>query len=432
MTPNDAVPAGGPPSIGEATVLRLLMIDDSVESFETLRAMLAPRRGGRRRYEVTHTNDLAEGLAALQAGGHDCTLVDYRLRGESGLELVRAARAAGVIRPIVMLTASNMVDHEAAEAGANDFLVKGSFDRPMLERTIRYAIGNADSIRRLAELNATLEELVEERTRQYADANARLTDQIAAREQAETALLQAERLQALGRMTGTVAHDFNNILTALFGSLELLRRRLGADVEARIASPLDNAVEAARVGERMVEGLLAFARRQPLAPRLLQVNDVVGETLPLLRLTASDAVRIATELAPGLPPVLVDREQLERALLNLASNARDAMDGQPNARLLLQTMRHGSDGVALVVADNGPGMSRDTLDHAFEPFFSTKEPGQGTGLGLAQVYGFAQQSGGTALIESAPGAGVRVRLVVPAAALRADPGTDAGVLAEPA
>ena len=334
-----------------------------------------------------------------------------------------------MIRPIVMLTASNMVDHEAAEAGANDFLVKGGFDRPMLERTIRYAIGNAESIRRLAELNATLERLVEERTRQYADANARLTDQIAAREQAETALLRAERLQALGRMTGTVAHDFNNILTALFGSLELLKRRLGPDVEPRIASPLANAVEAARVAERMVEGLLAFARRRPLAPRLLQVNDVVTETLPLLRLTAGDAVGIATELVPALPPVLVDREQLERALLNLASNARDAMAGQPDARLLLQTMRHGSDAVALVVADNGPGMSRDTLDHAFEPFFSTKEVGQGTGLGLAQVYGFAQQSGGTALIESAPGAGVRVRLVVPAAPHGPGPAADAGMFA---
>ena len=415
-----------PPPVAEVAVLRLLMIDDSVESFETLRSMLAPRRGGRRRYELGYTDQPGDGLAALKSASHDCYLVDYRLRGESGLELVRAARAAGVTRPIVMLTASNMVDHDAAEAGANDFLVKGSFDRAMLERTIRYAIGNADSIRRLAELNATLEGLVEERTRQYAEANARLTDQIAARELAETALLRAERLQALGRMTGSVAHDFNNILTALFGSLELLKRRLGEDVDARIASPLNNAVEAARVGERMVEGLLAFARRRPLAPRLLQVNDVIADTMALLRLTLGEAVGIMTELGEGLPPVLVDREQLERALLNLASNARDAMAGQSDARLVVSTMRSGTDRVALIVADNGPGMSRETLDHAFEPFFSTKEAGRGTGLGLAQVYGFAQQSGGTASIDSRPGAGVQVSLVVPVAPAEAAVGIPVG------
>ena len=423
-TPSNDPPA---PLAVEPAPMRLLMIDDSVESFDTLRAMLNSRRGGRRRYELDHTGDPDHGLAALRAASHDCYLVDYRLRGVSGLDLVRAARLAGVMRPIVMLTASDMVDHEAAEAGANDFLVKGGFDRPTLERTLRYAVNNADSIRRLAELNETLEELVAERTRQYADANARLLDQIAAREQAEVAVLRAERLQALGRMTGTVAHDFNNILTALFGSLELLKRRLGPDAEPRIASPLNNAVEAAKVGERMVEGLLAFARRQPLAPRLLQVNDVVTETLPLLRLTVGDAVAVSTELAAALPPVLVDREQLERALLNLASNARDAMRGQADAQLLLQTMPlGGGDRVALVVADNGPGMSRDTLDHAFEPFFSTKDAGQGTGLGLAQVYGFAQQSGGTALIESRPGDGVRVRLVMPAAPTE---GADATLLA---
>ena len=396
-------------------VVRLLMIDDSVEAFATLRAMLGLRRTAACSYELSHTSDVAVGLAAMIDGLHDCYLVDYRLRAESGVELVRTARAAGVTRPIVMLTASDLVDQEAAEAGASDFLVKGGFDRPMLERTIRYAIGNAYNIRRLAELNASLEALVEERTRQYGDANERLKDQIAARELAETALLRAERLQALGRMTGSVAHDFNNILTALFGSLEVLKRRLGDGIDTRIAAPLNNAVEAARVGERMVEGLLAFARRRPLAPRLLQLNDVIRDTEPLLRLTLGDRVRMEIELGQDLAQVLVDRAQLERVLLNLASNARDALAGQADGRFRIVTEAQGTERIALVVGDNGPGMSQDTLDHAFEPFFTTKDVGHGTGLGLAQVYGFAQQSGGVASIESRPGHGARVRIIVPVA-----------------
>ncbi len=399
--------------------IRILMIDDSDPSFRTLRAMLTPQRGTTTRYALTHTGDTQAGRADMRAGGHDCYLVDYRLRGESGVDLVRDARAAGVTRPIVMLTASNGVEGEAAEAGANDFLVKGEFDRALLERTIRYAINNAQGVQRLAEMNASLEATVAERTAQYVEANRQLLHQIDARERAEAALVQAERLQALGRMTGSVAHDFNNILTALSGSLELLGERLGErlgnPVEPRLARPLATAVEAARLGERMVEGLLAFARRRPVAQHLLRLQAVIAELEPLLRMTLGEAVALGIETDPHLSPVLVDREQLERVLLNLASNARDAAADRPGARFTLSTRDLGDGTVELSAADNGPGMSPETLEHAFEPFFTTKTAGQGTGLGLAQVYGFAVQSGGQAAIDSCPGEGVRVRLSMPAA-----------------
>ncbi|WP_428375936.1 sensor histidine kinase [Lichenicoccus sp.] len=408
------------PEHGRPGPLRLLLIDDSPDVFITLCAMLSPsRRPGRLRdYKVDHVMRVADGLAAMREGQYDCYLVDHHVGAESGLELVRSVRAAGILAPIVMLTGSHMIDSKAAEAGANDFLIKGGFDVATFERTVRYALGNADSVRRLADLNATLEEQVDERTRQYVETNTRLLEQIAAREQAESALLRTERLQALGRMTGSVAHDFNNILTALFGSLEILRSRLhaqwGESPEPRLARPLENAIEASRLGERMVEGLLAFARQQPVAPTLLDVDAVIRETEQLLRLTLGSGVRLRLALAGDLAPVRVDRDQLERALLNLASNARDAMEGRRGSELAITTgparrpagaNREHPGWLRIMVADNGPGMSREALDHAFEPFFSTKAPGHGTGLGLAQVYGFALQSGGIATIDSAAGSG---------------------------
>lgn len=402
--------------------VRLMLVDDKVGVGDILRSMLIMRRRDRvRDYSVEQVKSVAMGLAAMQAGLHDCYLVDFRIGHESGLDLVRHARSLGLTVPIVMLTGSDMVDQEAADAGANDFLIKGGFDLAVFERTVRYARSNAESLRRLADLNASLEAQVAERTQQYALANSRLLEQIAARENAERALLRTERLQALGRMTSSVAHDFNNILTALFSSLELLERRLKAgwgDVpDPRLQRPLSGAIEASRLGERMVEGLLAFARSTPIAPSLLDVGELITATERLLRLTLGGGVALQLVLAPGPMPIRADRDQFERALLNLASNARDAMHGQQAALLSISTERiDGATPLARIsIVDNGPGMTRETIDHAFEPFFSTKPEGQGTGLGLAQVYGFAQQSGGEAALESEPGQGVRVTLTLPIA-----------------
>ena len=238
-----------------------------------------------------------------------------------------------------------------------------------------------------------------------------------------------------------MAHDFNNILTALFGSLEMLRTRLhaqwGDNPEPRLSRPLENAIEASRLGERMVEGLLAFARQQPVAPTVLDVDTVIRDTEQLLRLTLGSCVSLRLALAGDPAPIRVDRDQLERALLNLGSNARDAMEGRPGAEVTVTTAaarrpaggsRTHSGWVRITVADNGPGMSREALDHAFEPFFSTKAPGHGTGLGLAQVYGFAQQSGGVASIDSVSGegaTGVSVVLTLPLAS-GPDPASDPG------
>lgn len=398
--------------------VRLLLVDDTANVHQILLAMLAVRSSGRgasRRYSVDLVQTVEHGLAALRAGGHDCYLVDHQVASSSGVEMIRHARAEGITAPIIMLTGAGLVENAAAAAGANDFLIKGSFDTPALERAIRYAIGNADALRRLALLNASLEVQVAERVGELVETNQRLVEQIAARERAEAALLRTTTLEALGRMTGLVAHDFNNILTALFGSLEQLETRLGPGADARLLRPLGNAREAARRGERMMEGLLAFARRRPLAPQILDVNAVVSGADEMLRLATGGCVQLNLELGEHVSHLLADRDQLERALVNLVTNARDAIEGQPGGAIAIRTQNAGNE-VLIGVSDNGPGMAPHVLERAFEPLFSTKPEGRGTGLGLAQVYGFAQSTGGTAEIENRPGEGVTILLRLPASA----------------
>ena len=398
-----------------AEPVRLLLVDDTANVHQTLIAMLATRPGGRgaaRRYAVALVQTVEDGLQALRAARHDCYLVDHRVALASGVEMIRQARHEGITAPIIMLTGTGLIESEAAEAGANDFLVKGSFDTPTLERAIRYAIGNADALGRLAALNASLEQQVAQRTRQHVETNARLLEQIAARERAEAALLRTTTLEALGRMTGLVAHDFNNILTALFGSLEQIEQRIGPDADQRLLRPLATAREAARRGERMMEGLLAFARRQPLAPQRLDANEIITQADHMLRVAAGSHAALALSLAPALPPISADRDQLERALVNLVTNARDAVEGVVDGRVEVATVGEGSH-ILISVTDNGSGMPPHVMERAFEPLFSTKTEGRGTGLGLAQVYGFAQSTGGTAEIQNRRGRGVTVTLRLP-------------------
>jgi PAS domain S-box-containing protein len=234
-------------------------------------------------------------------------------------------------------------------------------------------------------------------------------------EEARTALFQSQKLQALGELTGGVAHDFNNLMTVIRGSAELLTRP-GLTEEKR-ARYLKAILDTADRASTLTDHLLAFGRRQSLKPEVADLNlrldafaEVVGRTL-------GGQFEVRLDLAPSLPPVEVDLAQLETALLNAAFNARDAMP--EGGRLCLAT-RHlpaddgGGGEVMVEVADTGSGMSAEVLDRAFEPFFTTKPVGEGTGLGLSQIHGFAAQAGGRAEIRSAPGEGTAVRIILPA------------------
>src|SRR5438270_1469615 len=261
-----------------------------------------------------------------------------------------------------------------------------------LRKANRELIGRAEA---LAQSNALLEEQIEERAK------------------AEDQLRQSQKMQALGQLTGGIAHDFNNLLTVIQGSAEMLSRpELPDDKRIRFAQAI---VQAATNAASLTSQLLAFARRQPLKPERLDLNSLVREMDDLLDRTMGERIRIVLELAPPSCRVEVDRAQIQSAILNIASNARDAMAS--GGTLTIRTRDLEGEGgkrmVALEIEDTGEGMERDVADRVFEPFFTTKVTGKGTGLGLSQVYGFATQSGGEVKVTSEPGKGAVFTLVLP-------------------
>ena len=246
---------------------------------------------------------------------------------------------------------------------------------------------------------------------------AALREAHAERQRTEALLRQSQKMEAVGQLTGGVAHDFNNLLNVVLINLDRVERGLPAG--SPLLAPLRDAMQGAERGAAVTHKLLAFARKHPLSPVSTDVNARLGSFAELLRGTIGVKIRLETDFAPGLPPLSIDPNQLENAILNLAVNARDAMpEGGTltiRTRPLDEGGAKGGAGVQVEVSDTGTGMPPEVEARAFEPFFTTKPLGQGTGLGLSQVFGFAQQSGGSAAIVSGRGTGTTVRLSFPAA-----------------
>ncbi|WP_431484674.1 ATP-binding protein [Pseudomonas solani] len=288
-----------------------------------------------------------------------------------------------------------------------DILARQAAD--LLERTI------AEEALRQAEvdlrgLNETLEQRVAERTAELMHA--------------EEKLRQSQKMEAVGQLTGGLAHDFNNLLAGIAGSLELMGKRIGQGRVNDIDKYMAMAQSATKRAAALTHRLLAFSRRQTLEPRPTNVNALVHGMTELINRTVGPAIQLETRNAPELWPAFVDASQLENALLNLCINARDAMPdgGCITLRTANLALDHEAAQVhdmpegyylSLCVSDTGTGMTPDVMAHAFEPFFTTKPIGQGTGLGLSMIYGFAQQSGGQVRISSTVGEGTRVVIYLP-------------------
>ena len=272
-----------------------------------------------------------------------------------------------------------------------------------------------------AERAEQLEQAVRDRTQELWEANQALKAEATEREAAEAQLRQVQKLDAVGQLTGGIAHDFNNMLAVVVGGIDLALRRLNGP-RREVMMHLNNAMEGATRAAALTRRLLSFARSEPLLPERVDPAELIGGMSDLLDRTLGERIRIDVDLAADSWPIYVDPHQLENAIVNLAVNARDAMDGDGQVLIATRNVKVGAnevgdvragDYVRISVADTGCGMSPDVLERAFEPFFTTKPVGKGTGLGLSQIFGFAHQSGGEVGIESEIGKGTTVSIYLP-------------------
>lgn len=279
----------------------------------------------------------------------------------------------------------------------------------------------ADRTAKMAEANTKLRAEVFERSL----AEERLRSEILERTRAEEQLRQASKMEAVGRLTGGLAHDFNNLLTVVMGNIEAIQRRMKEGGDEKVRGYADFAMQGVRRAAALTKRLLAFSRGQPLEPTPVNANELVSSMTELFARTIGEKIALKTAVVENLWTVEADANQLEASLLNLVVNARDAMPNGGSLTIETSNVRldeeyaeahdgaRPGDYVAISVSDTGVGMPKETLARVFEPFFTTKPAGQGTGLGLSQIYGFVKQSGGHVQIESEVGKGTRAKIFLP-------------------
>ena len=345
----------------------------------------------------------------------------------------------GLLTPDGMLIDANATSLAAAAVSLRDVQGRPYWEAPWFARTPGMSETIRDSIPRVADGEVVRHEVLLDLPvggwrwfdlvmRPIRDVGGRVmgiapeASETTERRMAEEALRQSQKLEAMGQLTGGVAHDFNNLLTPIIGSLDLLQRRgVGGEREQRLVL---GGLQSAERAKMLVQRLLAFARRQPLQPQPVDVGQVIGAMQDLVASSSGPRVRIEIAVADALPAAIAEVNQLEMALLNLAVNARDAMPdgGTLTLRADALDIRPGDDHVApgryvrISVSDTGSGMDAATLARAIEPFFSTKGIGKGTGLGLSMVHGLTSQLGGGLRIDSRPGLGTTVEMLLPVAA----------------
>jgi len=418
--------------------INFLIVDDLEENLLSLAALLQrdglvflKARSGDEALELLLKNDVALALLDVQMPGMD---------GFALAEFMRGSERARHI-PIIFLTAGTADTQRrfrGYEAGAVDFIQKPIeadilrskaevfFDLYQQRRQLQVQRDALEAgSQALADAANRLEDQVRIRTAELEDALDRLRAETAERERAEASLLQVQKMEAVGQLTGGIAHDFNNMLTGIMGSLDMMRRRIAEGRIEEVDRYLDAAGAAAERAAALTQRLLAFSRRQPLDPKPVEINALIGAMAALIEQALNERIDFKLALAPDLPSGVIDPHQLENAILNLALNARDAMpDG---GALTIETSLVDLDAahvatrpdvapgryLAIAVSDTGVGMAPELVQKAFDPFFTTKPLGQGTGLGLSMVYGFAQQSGGAVRIHSQVGVGTAVKLYLP-------------------
>jgi signal transduction histidine kinase len=363
----------------------VLLVEDSPGDARLLREMF--KEQGSPRMELIHVERMSAAEKHLAEHDVDIILLDLGLPDAQGLAAVRRARAAAPDVALVVLTGldDDVLAAQTLQEGAQDYLTKGQIDARGLLRSLRYAVE---------------------------------------RKTTDDKLRHSLKMEAVGQLTGGIAHDFNNLLAVILGNVEMAKKRVTLD--RKMSSWLENAQRAAELGGDLTRRLLAFSRKQTLLPQRVDIHHLADDAINLLRRTLGATIRIEAKFDAEPSFAIVDPGQLENALLNLGLNARDAM---PNGGVLsistskvvldLDYTRRHRDVAAgaykvIAISDSGTGMTEEVKARAFEPFYTTKEVGKGSGLGLSMVYGFVKQSGGHVTIHSEAGEGTTISLFLPA------------------
>ena len=378
--------------------------------------------------------DVSELVSEIENGAELAVITEEAFRGTDTRVLVNWAGSQPVWSdfPFVVLTEHggglerNPAAGEVTRALGNVSFLERPFHPTTLVSVVQTSLRGRRRQYECRRLNAELESRVQERTAELAAANRQLLRQMAEHDRVEKTLRQMQRLEAVGQLTSGVAHDFNNLLTVVLGNIRFLDRELtAAGIDGKVKQRLGYMRIAAERGAKLTDQMLSFSRRQRLEPRALDLNECVAGMHELLQSTMGGSIHIETELASDLWPAMADPTQLELAVLNLAINARDAMEIGGTLTVSTTNVTRDApthpehpaagDYVQICVTDTGSGMTPEVRAKAFEPFFTTKEIGKGSGLGLSQILGFAKQSGGGVSVESKVGEGTSICIYVPRA-----------------
>ncbi|MGB9079899.1 MAG: response regulator [Desulfuromonadaceae bacterium] len=397
----------------------ILAVDDDANNLAVVRDCLTGFN-----YSVLVAEDGESAVSRADYARPDLILLDIMMPGMDGYETCRLLKLQESTRdiPVIFMSALAGAGHKVLglETGAVDYVTK-PFQQDELLARVRVHLNIRDLNRRLKEANELLEARIEARTMDLAIANRVLKEEIVERQAAQEQLRQSQRMEAIGTLAGGVAHDFNNILTAIMGFGSILRIKL--EGETKLAYYADNILSAANKAAKLTHSLLAFSRKQIIETKPEEVNEIVRTIDRILHRVIEEDIELRCSLAPEDLVIMADGIQIEQVLMNLTVNGRDAM---PRGGILsLKTervelmeelpavsLKPGSY-ARITVSDTGCGIGEDIRQRIFEPFFTTKNVGKGTGLGLSIVYGIIKQHGGEVIVESEVGKGTSFKVFLP-------------------